>query len=101
MRRIVFMLVAVAALDGLLAYTGPASGEAGGETAPIFAIKNPAGIPRLEAALCRARSRQPQRLARHSGQRRGGQSLARRDASLPGRHHDCPTRLELPSVGGK
>jgi hypothetical protein len=43
MRRIVFMLVAVAALDGLLAYTGPASGEADGETAPIFAIKIPQG----------------------------------------------------------
>src|SRR3954464_5599739 len=43
MRRIVFMLVAVAALDGLLAYTGPACGEADGETAPIFAIKIPQG----------------------------------------------------------
>src|SRR5436190_5110581 len=43
MRRIVFVLVAVVALAGMVAYMAPASGEADGEAAPIFGIKIPAG----------------------------------------------------------
>jgi Cytochrome P460 len=43
MRRIVFALVAVAALAGAGAYMAPASGQADGEAAPIFGIKIPAG----------------------------------------------------------
>jgi hypothetical protein len=39
MRRIVFVLVAVVALAGVVAYMAPASGQA----APIFGIKIPAG----------------------------------------------------------
>jgi hypothetical protein len=36
MRRIVFVLVAVAALTGVVAYVAPAFGQADGETGPIF-----------------------------------------------------------------
>src|ERR687897_875493 len=43
MRRIVFMLVAVGALAGVVAYMAPASGQADGEAAPIFGIKIPSG----------------------------------------------------------
>jgi hypothetical protein len=43
MRRIVFVLVAVGALAGMVAYITPASGQADGETAPIFGIKIPPG----------------------------------------------------------
>jgi hypothetical protein len=43
MRRIVFVLVAVAALAGVVAYTGPASGQANGDAAPIFGVKIPSG----------------------------------------------------------
>src|SRR5918995_409544 len=43
MRRIVFVLVAVVALGGVLAYMAPASGQADGEAAPIFGIKIPSG----------------------------------------------------------
>src|SRR5216683_3760976 len=43
MRRIVFVLVAVVALVGVVAYIGPATGQANGEAAPIFRIKIPAG----------------------------------------------------------
>ena len=43
MRRIVLVLVAVAALAGAVAYMAPASGQAEGEAAPIFGVKLPPG----------------------------------------------------------
>ena len=43
MRRIVFVLVAVVALAGLVAYTASVSGQTAGEAAPIYGIKIPAG----------------------------------------------------------
>ena len=43
MRRIVFVLVAVVALAGVIAYVVPAFGQADGEAAPIFGIKIPPG----------------------------------------------------------
>ena len=43
MRRTVFLLVAIVALGGVLAYTAPISGQGAGEAAPIYGIKIPAG----------------------------------------------------------
>src|SRR4030088_1557060 len=43
MRRIVFVLVAVVALAGVVAYMAPASGQADEEAAPIFGVKIPPG----------------------------------------------------------
>lgn len=43
MRRIVFVLVAVVALAGAVAYVTPASRNVDGEAAPIFGINIPAG----------------------------------------------------------
>ena len=43
MRRIVFVLIAVVALPGVVAYMAPASGQADGEAAPIFGVKIPPG----------------------------------------------------------
>jgi hypothetical protein len=43
MRRIVFVLVAVVALAGVVAYVAPASEQADGEAAPIFGVKIPPG----------------------------------------------------------
>jgi hypothetical protein len=43
MRRTVFLLVAIVALGGVLAYTAPISGQGTGEAAPIYGIKIPAG----------------------------------------------------------
>jgi Cytochrome P460 len=43
MRRIFSVLVAGAALAGVVAYMAPASGQADGEAAPIFGIKLPPG----------------------------------------------------------
>jgi hypothetical protein len=45
MRPIVFVLIAVVALAGVVAYIIPASGQAGGEAAPIFGLKIPPRIP--------------------------------------------------------
>ena len=43
MRRIVFVLVAVGALAGVVAYMAPASGQSHGEVAPICGVKIPPG----------------------------------------------------------
>src|SRR6516165_7612359 len=43
MRRIGFVLTAIAALGGAAAYLAPASGQVDGEAAPIYEIKIPAG----------------------------------------------------------
>ena len=43
MRRTVFVLVAVGALAGAVAYMAPASGQADGEAAPISGVKIPPG----------------------------------------------------------
>jgi len=43
MKRIVFALAAVAAVAGVVAYIGPAYGQANGESAPIFVNKIPSG----------------------------------------------------------
>jgi hypothetical protein len=43
MRRITYILGAVVALGGVLVYIAQASGETGGEAAPIFGIKLPPG----------------------------------------------------------
>ncbi len=41
MTRIIFVLVAVMAPAGVIAYLAPASGQADGEAAPIFGVKIP------------------------------------------------------------
>jgi hypothetical protein len=43
MKRIAFLLVAVAAVAGVVAFTTPASGHADGEAAPIFGVQIPSG----------------------------------------------------------
>ncbi len=43
MKRIAFLLVAVAAVAGVVAYLAPASGQSNGEAAPIFGVKIPPG----------------------------------------------------------
>jgi hypothetical protein len=43
MKRIAFLLVAVAALSGVVAYMAPASGHADEEAAPIFGVTIPPG----------------------------------------------------------
>jgi hypothetical protein len=43
MKRIIFLLVAVATVAGFVAFTFPASGHANEEAAPVFGIKIPPG----------------------------------------------------------
>jgi hypothetical protein len=42
MTRILFLLVAIVALAGVVAYMAPASGQADGEASPIYGVKIPA-----------------------------------------------------------
>lgn len=42
-KRIIFLLLTVAALAGVIAYTAPASGQTDGEAAPVYGIKIPPG----------------------------------------------------------
>jgi len=44
MTRIAFLLVAVVTVSAVLASTSPASGQAGGEAAPVFVTKMPPGF---------------------------------------------------------
>ena len=43
MRRIAFLLVAVATLAGIVAYMAHASGQSDGDSSPIYGVKIPAG----------------------------------------------------------
>jgi hypothetical protein len=43
MKRIAFLLVAVAAVVGVIAYMAPASGHAVGQASPIYGVTIPAG----------------------------------------------------------
>jgi hypothetical protein len=43
MKRIAFLLIAVATLAGIVAYTAHASGQSNGDSSPIYGVKIPAG----------------------------------------------------------
>ena len=43
MRRSIIVLVAVISLGGVVAYMAPASERGGGEVAPIYGVRIPAG----------------------------------------------------------
>ena len=47
MKRIVFALVAVAAVAGVVAYIGPAYGQANGAAVLILPCSSPVALPRL------------------------------------------------------
>ena len=51
MKRIISLLVAVATVVGVVAWIGPAGGQANEGTAPIFVNEIPR-IPGLEVDLC-------------------------------------------------
>ena len=86
MRRIVFVLVAVAALADMGAYT--ASGQADGEAAPIFGIKIPPGY-RDWRLISVAHEEGNLNDLRAIGQRHSNQGLPGRQASIPGWHNHC------------
>ena len=43
MKRIAFLLLAVATLAGIVAYMAHASGQSDGDSSPIYGVKIPAG----------------------------------------------------------
>ena len=77
MRRIVFVLVAVVALAGVVAYMAPASGQADGEAAPIYGVTIPAGYRdwKLIAVDQLLVARQGRPVARSTRQRYSDQGL--------------------------
>ena len=99
MKRIAFLLIAVATVAGVVAFTAPASGHADQEAAPIFGVKIPPGyrdwrlisVAHEEGNLNDLRAILGNDVA----------ILPRREASVPGRHNHCPASLELHPIGGK
>ena len=68
MKWIAFVLIAVATSAAVFVLTVPASGQGGGEAVPIFGIKIPTWIPRLETGLRGPRRRRPAQFRCHFGQ---------------------------------
>ena len=71
MRRIGFLLLAIATLAGIVAYMAHASGQYDGDSSPIYGVKIPARKPRLEIDRRgpAPSSRQGQPVARSTRQR--------------------------------
>jgi len=83
MKRIAFLLVAVAAVAGVVAFTAPISGQADGDAAPIYGVKLPPRISRLELDLRGPHRRRRQRCTRQTGQRCSDQGVPGRQAPIP------------------
>ena len=101
MRRIVFVLVAVVALAGVVAYVAPASGQADGEAAPIFGVKIPPGYRDWRLISVAHEEGDLNDLRAILGNDVAIKAHREGTASVPGRHNHCPACLELRPVGGK
>ena len=101
MRRMVVVLVAVVTLAGVVAYMAPASGQADGEAAPIFGVKIPPGYRDWRLISVAHEEGNLNDLRAILGNDVAIKASRGREASVPGRHHHCPARLELRPVGGK
>jgi hypothetical protein len=99
MKRIAFLLIAVAAVVGLVAFTPPAPGHADGEAAPIFGVTIPPGYRDWKLIS----------VAHEAGNNNDIRAIlgndtaikAGKEAAVPGRHNHCPPGLEIRSVRGK
>ncbi len=100
MKKIIVLLVTVAALAGVVAITVPASLHADESGAPTFVTKF-SRIPRLESDLSRPRRRQSPQLLCCFGQRCSDKGLPRREAPIPGRFNHSRSTLQSRPVGGK
>jgi len=101
MRRTVFLLVAIVALGGVLAYTAPISGQDAGEAAPIYGIKIPAGYRDWRLISVAHEEGNLNDLRAQLGNDSSDQGLPGRQASVPGRHDHCGAALELRIARGK
>jgi hypothetical protein len=89
MKGITLLLVAVAILAGIVAFTTPASLHAANSGDPIFVTTIPPGYRDWRLISVGPRRRQPEQSWRRFGQRCGDQGLPRGEASIPGRHDHC------------
>ena len=101
MKQITFLLVAIAALAGVVVITAPASLNADEAAAAIFVTKIPPGYRDWKVNLRRPRRRQPEQYWGRFGQRYSDQGLPRGEASVPGRRDHCCSTLRPRPVGGK
>jgi hypothetical protein len=101
MKRFAFILIAVATVAGIVAFTAYASGHTDEEAAPIFGVKIPPGYRdwRLISVAHEAGNLNDFRAI--LGNDIAIKALSERKASVPGRHNYCPAGLELHPVGGK
>src|SRR6267142_5343615 len=94
MKRLTFFLAALATLGGVVAFRAPASGQTDAEAAPSYGVKIPPGYRDWRLISVAHEEGNPNRSARHSGQRCGDQGLPGREASVPGRRHQAFGRLQ-------
>ena len=98
MKRITFLLVAIVALAGVVAYMAPASGQAGQEAAPIFVTDIPPGYRDWRLISVAHEAGDLNDLRAILGNDIAIKAYREGHASVPGRHHHCPARLELRPV---
>ena len=82
MKRIVFLLVAVAMGTSVVAYLAPASGQADGQGAPRFVTKIPPGYRNWRLISVAHEEGDLNSFWRHFGQRYNDQGLPRREVSV-------------------
>ena len=101
MKRIAFLLVAVAAVAGVAAFTAHASGHADGEAAPIFGVKISPGYRDWRLISVAHEEGNLNDLRAILGNDPAIKAYQGRKASVPGRLNHCPNSLELRPFGGE
>jgi hypothetical protein len=96
MKRIAFLLFAVATLAVAAAFMPHASGQSDGDSSPIYGVKIPAGYRDWQLIAVKQLHFAGKGSSR---QRYSGQGLQGRHPPLPGRRHHCRDSLDPRRVG--
>ena len=101
MKQIAFLLVALATVGGIVAFTASASGHADGEAAPVFGVKIPAGYRDWRVISVAHEAGNLNDFRAILGNDVAIRGLSGRKFSIPGRHNYCAACLELHPIRGK
>ncbi len=102
MKRIAFLLVAVAIVAGIVVSAAPTSGPANEEAAaPIYGITIPSGYRDWKLISVAHEEGNLNDLRAILGNDVAIKAYRQGNASVPGRHNHCPNSLELRPVGRK